>query len=188
MANGKIKVYKGFTLLEVIVSIFIFVMMMVGVTAIFAKTIKAYKNAKNIQRNLESDQFAMNQIAKTLRTSTIAWSYSDYRIKVWDYSRTSYECIEYGYYADDDTITMGSTDSAADADACQGASISNNSIMVSNVNSARFYIVPSSESPNTVGRVTVVFEICADSDCEEAGKTRIQTTVSLRDYPNAGIE
>ncbi|PJA87728.1 MAG: hypothetical protein CO140_02745, partial [Candidatus Moranbacteria bacterium CG_4_9_14_3_um_filter_40_7] len=74
--NGWLKVRKtsalakGFTLIEMMIAIFIFSLMMIAVTEIFSSSFGGYGNARNIQKDLEDAQFVMGQIAKTLRTSS----------------------------------------------------------------------------------------------------------------------
>ncbi|MEA3323384.1 MAG: prepilin-type N-terminal cleavage/methylation domain-containing protein, partial [Patescibacteria group bacterium] len=62
---------KGFTLIEVIVSIFIFAIMMTSISGIFARQISSYKQTRIMANDLENAQFALNYVAKTLRTSSI---------------------------------------------------------------------------------------------------------------------
>ncbi len=62
---------KGFTLIELMVSIFIFLIIMTAIVAIFARQIQAYRHARVSQGDLENAQFAMNYMAKTLRTATV---------------------------------------------------------------------------------------------------------------------
>ncbi len=65
------KTKKGFTLLEMIVSIFIFAIIMTSVASIFARQIASYKQARTMEGDLENAQFALNYISKTLRTASI---------------------------------------------------------------------------------------------------------------------
>jgi len=65
------KTKKGFTLVEMMVSIFIFALMMVAIAGVFASQIKTYKNARTMQGDLENAQFALNYVAKTLRTASL---------------------------------------------------------------------------------------------------------------------
>ncbi|MFA5986221.1 MAG: prepilin-type N-terminal cleavage/methylation domain-containing protein [Parcubacteria group bacterium] len=72
MNNWRIKnCKKGFTLIELMVSIFIFLIIMTAIVGIFARQIQAYRNARVSQNDLENAQFAMNYMAKTLRTATV---------------------------------------------------------------------------------------------------------------------
>ncbi len=71
MIDNMMKKRKGFTLIELMVSIFIFLIIMTAIVAIFARQIQAYRHARVSQGDLENAQFAMNYIAKTLRTATV---------------------------------------------------------------------------------------------------------------------
>ena len=65
------KTKKGFTLVEMMVSIFVFAIMMTAIAGIFARQISSYKQTRIMANDLENAQFALNYIAKTLRTSSI---------------------------------------------------------------------------------------------------------------------
>ncbi len=65
------KTKKGFTLVEMMVSIFIFMIIMTAIVGVFARQINAQKKARVMQGDLENAQFALNYISKTLRTATI---------------------------------------------------------------------------------------------------------------------
>lgn len=71
MTGKKMTKRKGFTLIELIVSIFVFLIIMTGIVSIFASQIRAYRHARVSQNDLENAQFAMNYLAKTFRTATI---------------------------------------------------------------------------------------------------------------------
>jgi prepilin-type N-terminal cleavage/methylation domain-containing protein len=73
--NTKIyKKLKGFTLVEMMIAIFIFLLMMIAIVQIFAQQIVAYRHARSVQNDMENAQFAMNYIAKTLRTASVIGS------------------------------------------------------------------------------------------------------------------
>ncbi len=69
--NKKNKTKKGFTLIEMMISIFIFAIMMTSIAGIFARQISSYKQTRIMANDLENAQFALNYIAKTLRTASI---------------------------------------------------------------------------------------------------------------------
>ncbi len=71
MLHKKNKMKKGFTLIEMMVSVFIFALMMTAIASVFASQIRAYKNAHTLQGDLENAQFALNYISKTLRTASL---------------------------------------------------------------------------------------------------------------------
>lgn len=185
---NKIKNEKGMTLLEVMVAIFIFSLIMVAVVQIFGSSASGYRNAVKIQRNLEDAQFAMNEMTKTLRTSTVVSSAGlQTDIKIFDYSRPTDDsnngnCIEFKF--DTNKIIMASS-SASDSESCGNMIFGNsdfNEMTAGKIENMKFEIVPSASGG--VGKVTISMEVCADSGgiCSSTGKVQIQSTVSLRDY------
>lgn len=69
---GKIAVErKGFTLIELIVAIFLFSMIMVSLVSVFVSTLNAYGKARVMKTIKESTEFAMNSIAKDVRMGKI---------------------------------------------------------------------------------------------------------------------
>lgn len=89
---------KGFNIVEVMVSIAIFSLTIVMLTGSFVGFYKNYTNAKKMQIDIENAQYAMNTMAKTLRTSEIS-SKTDNRypvyLEAYDYSQA--KCIKYYY-------------------------------------------------------------------------------------------
>jgi prepilin-type N-terminal cleavage/methylation domain-containing protein len=194
---------KGFTLIEVLIAMAIFSMMMVATATFFGSSISGYKNAKAIQKDVENAQFAMNLMAKTLRTSSIlscgggacsttGGPYTS--VQVYDYSQA--KCIEYTYDSVNKKITTRSSSTPVNVDTpalgCTVASWTGSQDMAtSHVERANFYIIKSAKAPATpvVGRITTSIEICATSTCTglEKDKVRIQSTSSLRDFKEAGM-
>lgn len=66
-----IKKQKGFTLIELMISIFIFMIIVSIIIEIFGKQVVTSRYARILQRNIEDAEFAMNYVAKTLRTSNL---------------------------------------------------------------------------------------------------------------------
>lgn len=62
---------KGFSLIELMISVFVFLLIMTTIVQIFATQINAYRHARSVQNDLENAQFAMNYISKTLRTASV---------------------------------------------------------------------------------------------------------------------
>jgi prepilin-type N-terminal cleavage/methylation domain-containing protein len=184
---------KGMTLLEVMVAVFIFSLIMVAVVQIFGSSASGYRNAVKIQRNLEDAQYAMNQITKTLRTSTVVkYDPEVEEIRVFDYSipSDSDNCLEFKFDNSSEKKLMVGSERDDAQDDCNGSSpltspsfLSNKEMTVGRIENMKFDVV-SSES-GKVGKVTISMEVCADnsSSCSSAtGKVQIQSTVSLRDY------
>ena len=57
------KSWRGFTLIEVMVSLFTFLIIMMSLSQIFSQSFAAYKNAKAVQRDVESAQYALKAVA-----------------------------------------------------------------------------------------------------------------------------
>jgi len=205
---NKIQNKQGFSLVELMVAIFVFSVIMTAVVGVFARTASSFKRAKDIQKNLEDAQYAMNLMAKTIRTSSIVKCDEDIcvstgetyaSIRIMDYSQD--KCIGYQVAAnklqssissvthDADDIANGVTTVAKDwCSELVSADFSAFSDMASGyIASGNFYVIPSASG--TAGRVTISMEVCAASDCAETekDKARIQTTVSLRNYKEAGL-
>lgn len=67
----KKRTHKGFTLVEMIIAVFIFLMVILALVTIFAAQMRAYQRARSAQVDLENAQFALNYLGKTLRTATL---------------------------------------------------------------------------------------------------------------------
>lgn len=69
--KNKTSCKKGFSLIELMISVFVFLLIMTTIVQIFATQINAYRHARSVQNDLENAQFAMNYISKTLRTASV---------------------------------------------------------------------------------------------------------------------
>jgi len=170
---------KGFTLIEVLVATFVFVIVMSSVSQIFVSAFSAYRREKIIQNNLENAQFAMNTMAKELRGSSITSSSTASNVKFYNYGEKT--CYSY-------SITGGELrtikSSSADFITCQNAVLVPTIVVVKDITAGNFTIIQSSSSiPKTVGKVTLSLQVGS------VGKNpvNIQTTVSLRDYEVSGL-
>lgn len=202
------KKQKGFTFIEIIIAVFIFALMMMAVAGIFSSSIGGYQKARAVQKNLEDAQFIMNQMAKILRTSSVADgpddSYSD-SIVVFDYSQG--KCFKYIF--DGNNIKFGKTNEppptvppASPSPARELFEKNPISWCASNIppNSTltpmaaldvtgKFKITkskPGIGNDGVLGKVTISMKVCSNVGCT-ADKADIQTSVSLRDYYQAGI-
>lgn len=172
METKKIKNKKGFTLLEVVIAMFVFVLVMMASTATFARAFRAYGDAKDIQENMENAQYAMNLMAKTFRTSSVMDSGSNY-VEVYDYSQE--KCFNYSFSG---TELVRAEGSGSDPDNC---STSGSAIMTSG-DVTGVFDVEESEEDVSVGKITVSMTITKGSNT-----VHLQTTTSLRDYSVSGI-
>jgi len=180
----KNKKTNGFSLIEVIIAMFIFVVVATAVSAIFGKIILAYKNTRTTQKNLENAQFAMNQMAKTVRTSSVIscnpnCSVNANIIRVYDYSQQ--KCIVYAFDGSHNLVYSYKNVLIVDKDTgCvtgDYAGFSSGNAISGTVNAGNFAVTLPVDAVQT-GRVTISMKVCADSAC--LSPATIQTTVSLR--------
>lgn len=167
-------------------AITIFVIVMVAVVAVFAKSFQAYRDASAIQKDMERAQYAMNLMMKSIRGSDIV-DYDDISnnpyIRIYDYSRNSNKCIDYKYELASREIISGFID-VERSNCTPTSSIINTYTLVDDVESMSFYVVPTDliGPPPVIGRVTISMEICESAGCSGLvrDRVRIQSTVSLR--------
>lgn len=185
---------RGFSFLEIMISIFIFSLMMTTISITFASLFENYRNSRAIQMNLENAQFIINTMAKSLRTSSII-SNTTSSIRFYNYSDNN--CFSYKF--EDNSLQVASMSISnitypiveERKAQCGSASLTYSNILT-NVNDAKFSVIQSSEgTPNIMGKVTISIDVCANSgsECSESvhDKARIQSSVSLRDYSSVGL-
>lgn len=183
MSRQQTRKSAGFTLIEVIVSLSAFTIIMLAVVAIFGSAFVSYRETRSLQHNLESAQFAMNTMAKELRTSSVLSSSgagSNIDIRFYDYSQN--KCIRYLVMTNRlnkySAVVAGSDPNArrgnCTVSAFGGVSAQ---VLVEDVVESSASSVPSDDSPRTVGRVTVRLRIGTT-----VNNQTIQSSVSLRDF------
>ena len=173
---------KGFTLVEVIIAMGIFVLVMSSSTVIFSSAFNSYREARNILESVESSQYAMNIMAKTFRTSSVM-SGGGNSVIVYDYSQE--KCFEYEFSSSSGSLNRseGVPDDPDDnpLDTCSPSG-SGSPVTSDNV-SGTFQVIPTDEDGEVVGKITVSMTITEGS----ANPVHLQTTTSLRDYVESGI-
>jgi prepilin-type N-terminal cleavage/methylation domain-containing protein len=175
---------KGFTLTEVMVSIFVFSVAMVGVSGVLANFVKTSRSTRNLQIGVENAQKAINSITKTARTSNVVYADAS-RIRILDFSQPDNDksCIEYqfdnaGKRLNYGTMLMSNGNGQPDAvriAECLGKASPSMTKLLENDLTGRFTVIKS--APGTVGRVTILIEINQNNV-----NIPIESTVSLRDY------
>lgn len=174
---------RGFTLLEIIVALFVFSIAMVAVTAIFASFISANRTTKNTQKALEDAEQAMNIMTKEIRTSSVAFTSGSpvTTLGILEYSDPAGpQCIGYRFngtniqYTAPVAVASGlPTDCTQAVLTAAGATYAN--LINTPITGGSFIVTPS--APQTVGKVTILMSVTAGTI-----QTPIQGTVSLRDY------
>ena len=175
--------YQGFTLTEVLVSMFVFTIMMTSVSQIFSTTFLGYKNIRAVQRDIDNAQYSLNIIAKELRTSTMTNPTTGTLVNRTDiqfFDHSQNRCLRY-------RISGGSLQvasaAAADMSACSALTLSSFTTITTGVITGSFRVTPSTASPLRVGKVTLSLDISEGS----THHARIQTSVSLRDFGTIGL-
>jgi prepilin-type N-terminal cleavage/methylation domain-containing protein len=190
----KIKNKRGFSLLEVLAAMFIFVLIMMAVSMSFSSLFGGYSSAKSIQKDLENAQYSMNLMAKSLRTSSVINSCASSPcnitdITVYNYSKLSGKCERYVFTGG--KIRHGyATNAEIDSDKtkCLSTTVANGlltDLTSNNISNAVFSVVPSNDTAGSevLGKVTISMKISgARNDV-----AKIQTSVSLRSYEEAGL-
>lgn len=191
---------QGFTLIEVVAALAVFTIIMMAVIQIFGTGFKAYRQTRELQRTLESAQFATNIMAKELRTSSIVGSFSDgvsTRVAFFDYSQN--RCIGYNLNAAGNggllKYAHGFALSSPDLNfaACSAYAVANawtaadrvGFLVSRGITGSSISIVrstPIASAGSIVGKVT--FSITFGWTSRPA---TLQTTVSLRDFNYVGL-
>lgn len=170
-----------------------FTIILTGTIQIGAQSSKNFRAMKLLQANLETAQFALNAMAKELRTSSVVSSATGAvasSIVFFDYSQN--RCIQYRM---DESIGLiekrshafGSIDPDANRTSCAGyAFVEAYETLLTGLSAQAMNVVMSRNladaSGPMVGRVTVSLTV---GTAGAAATT--QTTVSLRDFNYIGI-
>lgn len=175
------KPYRGFSLVEMLVAMFIFTLVIGATSQIFTRAFVGYREQKRLQSDIESAQFALNTMAKELRTASVFTSNGD---------RSSVEFIDYSqklcfrYTINTDAKTLSVQQKSATGNDCSGGTYSTNTSIVSHITRGSFRIRQSDNAQKRVGKVTISLFV----DSGQAAPTHLQTTVSLRDYEISGVQ
>lgn len=188
-------VKRGFSLVEMIISIFIFSILILMLTGTFAGFYKNYSRQKKVQKDIENAQYVLNLMAKRLRTSVILWpssppsestfflgsETSSNRLDTYDYSKG--QCVR--YFLEQDVAdpskkyikySLGSPSVPADLSTCNYT----NDLKLSSVNINRALIYIKQSNLNKGGKATINLYVQDTSLGQEASEIPIQSSVSLR--------
>ncbi len=180
--------YRGFSLIEVLVSIAIFAIIMTATVNIFGHTVQNYHYERASQEALEDAQFAMNRIAKSLRTSSVQHiGTNGQSIIIYDYSRSGGACVRYAITGNAITEEVKLLDyNTDDILNCNNSAFVGVAPIVLTAHNVygTFVAVPSDYNRKRAGRVSMVFVVKDDNN---GTPVSLQTTVSLRDYDVSGL-
>jgi prepilin-type N-terminal cleavage/methylation domain-containing protein len=187
----KIKNASGFSLIELLVAVFIFVLIIMAATETFTSTFSAWTKTRRTQTNLENARTALETIGKSIRMSN-QLKYSSGVLSMFNHSQN--KCLRYRSGA------LGSLESSTCAikepnpptdpftydcskDACDGGNSYGSWLTLVNSDFELYFNVvetkkDSDVNNNVVGKAT----ISALVGSGVAEHERIQTTVSFRDF------
>lgn len=173
--------YNAFSLMELLVAMFIFVIVTTVVIGTFGNMVNVKKKAKNVQQNLENTKYAMELMAKSIRMS----SKTDYITpendqSIFMYNSSEGKCVSYQFSGG--SLQRGV--SGEDYDSCvSGSSFTYTQITPENI-TGKFAVTPSNHS--RMGKVTISI-VVSTGNGSSSDTIRSQTTVSLRSYDEVGI-
>ena len=169
---------KGFSLVEILIAIFVFSITMVMLTGSFAGFYKNYLNAKRMQKNIENAQYVMNSMAKIIRTSKVDASTTSFPLDIYDYSQG--RCIRYAYDEPDKKLLYYSKNDS-DPDNCNYDDLGGSYNLTPGIIArALIEAEPTTEEDGTTsyGKVTIALRLQDESN--EVSDMPIQMSVSLR--------
>ncbi len=179
MKCRKIKNKKGFTLIEIMVSIFVFTLIMTVVSGIFAGFYSSFRISKNQQRMFEQANDAINIMTKVIRTSTVvnmASSGDTKDLRVFDHSQDKNPCVLYSF--SNGVLKMG-VGTSKNANNCKGENISAaNTLLDSSGSGGNLNFRVTLPTDKSAGKVTISFL----DDSIDTLPISIQSTVLLRNW------
>ncbi|GEM_PF-1560485 len=179
---------KGFTLVEMLISVFLFSLVVIMLMGSFSSFFSSYINSKRNQNDIENAQYVMGTMVKTIRTSRIIGDIGDitgFPLNIYDFSQL--KCIQYDYDSVSKNIMYGeglpADINAPDPESCNFEDIRDNNMNLltydGNIAEASISAVPSRGLK--YGKVTIFFSI------QSKGATSpvpIQMSTSLRSRAN----
>ncbi|MFZ2226847.1 MAG: prepilin-type N-terminal cleavage/methylation domain-containing protein [Candidatus Moraniibacteriota bacterium] len=167
--------YSGFSLIEMLISVFIFTLIVTVVTFAFSKAFFSSQKTRVVQRNIEDGRIAIETMAKNIRMSKKLVA-TESTIKM--YNNSQDKCIAYVFLNNKLQIVMYDAEGSTSDPTCADPTMSNAVDLVSANITGSFHVdETSTASPKRIGRATILVNIGTGTDMQH-----IQTTVSFRDY------
>ncbi len=175
---------KGFSFLEVIISTFIFSLVIVVAVSAFVGSFSTRKTVRAEQKNLEEARTAMETMAKNIRMSSyLKKTAGTEEIKMFNSSQTA--CFKYYFLNNKLSVAKyqfaAGWDPATDPQKCSDGTISYDAAtdLISILVTGKFDVVQTSAviGSEAIGKATILINIGTGNELQN-----IQTTVSFRDY------
>lgn len=166
--NKKNKNHSGFSLLEMLISLFIFSLVIITSVSIFARVASTRQKTRNIQKNMEDARTALDLMAKNMRMSKeLGPNGSGGEIHMLNNSQKV--CVSYKFEANKLKMSQKPVSGS-----CVGVTYDDYIDIIESDNvSGGFDVVEASVASKTIGKATVVLTVDG---------IRLQTSVSFRDY------
>jgi Tfp pilus assembly protein PilV len=187
----KKKTKKGFSIIELLVAMFISTLIAITVVTTFVSAYRAQKNARNTQKDVEDSKISLEYLAKIIRmSSNIKPAAGGTVTSIYMYNKSIDNCIRFEYNGGSkkieerrcqpqDTANPCSTgDNTTFGSDCPGGVTPAATEVSGQMGSAQFYIPNYGAVINPIQRITIRMQMMKDTNA------RLQTTVSLRDYRN----
>lgn len=187
----KSKRAKGFSLIETLVSVFIFSLMMTLLAGSFSGFLREFMARKKEQKVLENAQYTLSLIEKTIRTSTVfaasGTGVIDFnggdskKIKLFDYSQS--KCLAYKFDSTNKKIVLMTNSAAVTADTCGDFQFGYTESDLTSNNIKNVAVEGWVSSADNPGRVSVAITLSAPGSSSDVN---ISMTSSLRGF-NVGV-
>jgi Tfp pilus assembly protein PilV len=177
------KNFRGLSIIELLVAVFIFTIIIVAATSTFTNTFSTWKKTRQTQADLEKARTAMETIGKSIRMSN-QLKYSSNTLSMFNNSQN--KCIRYSSGAGGSLVSTTCTPTEANIEAttydceldnCGGDNYGNQVTLVSSDVVLTFNVEETDVAGHEMGKATMSILVGTG-----AQQRRIQTTVSFRDY------
>ncbi|MFZ2975678.1 MAG: prepilin-type N-terminal cleavage/methylation domain-containing protein [Candidatus Moraniibacteriota bacterium] len=183
MKNKKNKNYSGFSLLEMMISMFIFVLTIVTAVSIFSNVSFTRKNSREIQRNMEDARTALDLMAKNMRMSIgLDYNVVGNNQAIYMLNSSQSNCVSYRFSGGKLQIAQEVLGTAPlEADKCKpvgGTGVTYGpyvDVIENNVTGSFVITTTLTGATRRVGKATIILTV---------NGVNMQTSVSFRDYNN----
>lgn len=192
------KRYRGITLMEVLVGLFVFTTVVVATSALFASSFKAKRSTQDTQKRYDAAFATLGEVGKIISTSTIMESTNssgNQSLVIYSYSIEASQCIQFTFDSSTKKLVMKkrAVPSTTPYTDCRNTYLTDPSTeqvtVIDQFITGRFMwrelLTRQSDSNNNKsGMVTIFAQVYTKdpSSNPTAPFIPIQTTVSLRDY------
>lgn len=178
------KMLSGASLMELLISIFVFVLIVVAASAIITSSLNNRKAVQKMQKDYDQSSVVLNEIAKVLSTAdfAIGTTASNNTSSVTVYSASQNACIQYAFSGNRISQKEQFLEAADTPDDCDSAGSylsSTSSQVLVDANVQGHFLVDPEVSGSHAASATIFIEIIPD--ITNAGQNMfLQTTVALR--------